>query len=84
MGDASLVSSAVSRDALLVGMAPEVRPARVGAALPASAVAPAAAADADAGRRYVLWGALVVAVGVLGAIAWRVAKAGSDTRSRDE
>ncbi|QND97455.1 hypothetical protein SY91_04905 [Burkholderia cenocepacia] len=84
VGDASLVSSAVSRDALLVGMAPEVRPARVGAALPASAVAPAAAADADAGRRYVLWGALVVAVGVLGAIAWRVAKAGSDTRSRDE
>ncbi|CAD9220363.1 hypothetical protein BCEN4_1670007 [Burkholderia cenocepacia] len=84
VGDASLVSSAVSRDALLVGMAPEVRPARVGAALPASAVAPAAATDADAGRRYVLWGALVVAVGVLGAIAWRVAKAGGDTRSRDE
>ena len=51
VGDASLVSSAVSRDALLVGMAPEVRPARVGAALPVSAVAPASAADTDAPRR---------------------------------
>ncbi|MDR5647681.1 DUF3999 domain-containing protein, partial [Burkholderia cenocepacia] len=67
-----------------VGMAPEVRPARVGAALPVSAVAPAAAADADAGRRYVLWGALVIAVGVLGAIAWRLAKGGGETRDRDE
>ncbi|KGB93917.1 MULTISPECIES: DUF3999 domain-containing protein [Burkholderia] len=84
VGDASLVSSAVSRDALLVGMVPEVRPARVGAALPASAVVPAAAADADAGRRYVLWGALIVAAGVLGAIAWRLAKGGGETRSRDE
>ncbi|MDF3083754.1 DUF3999 domain-containing protein [Burkholderia sola] len=84
VGDASLMSSAVNRDALLVGMAPEVRPARVGAALPVSAVATAAAADADAGRRYVLWGALIVAVGVLGTIAWRLAKGGGDTRGRDE
>ncbi|VWB66555.1 membrane protein [Burkholderia lata] len=84
VGDASRVSSAVSRDALLVGMAPEVRPARVGAALPVSAVAPAPAVDTDAPRRYVLWGALVVAVGVLGTIAWRLAKGGGDTRGRDE
>ncbi|MET3822671.1 hypothetical protein ACVK00_001469 [Burkholderia sp. PvR073] len=78
VGDAALVSSAVSRDALLVGMAPEVRPARVGAALPVSTVAPVAAADTDAMRRYVLWSALVVAVGVLGTIAWRLAKGGGD------
>ena len=84
VGDAALVSSAVSRDALLVGMAPEVRPARVGTALPISAVAPAAAADTDAKRRYVLWGALVVAVGVLGTIAWRLAKGGGESRNRDE
>ncbi|MFP3507424.1 DUF3999 domain-containing protein [Burkholderia sp. SIMBA_062] len=78
VGNASLQSSAVSRDALLVGMAPEVRPARVGAALPAAAVEPEAAADTDATRRYVLWGALIVAVGVLGTIAWRLAKGGRD------
>ncbi|RQS55540.1 DUF3999 domain-containing protein [Burkholderia sp. Bp8986] len=84
VGNASLPSSAVSRDALLVGMAPEVRPARVGAALPASAVPPGPAADTDAARRYVLWGALVVAVGVLGTIAWRLARGGGDPPARDE
>jgi len=84
VGNASLPSSAVSRDALLVGMAPEVRPARVGAALPASAVPPGPVADTDATRRYVLWGALVVAVGVLGTIAWRLARGGGDTPTRDE
>ncbi|MGS0897422.1 DUF3999 domain-containing protein [Burkholderia stagnalis] len=86
VGNASLASSAVSRDALLVGMAPEVRPARVGAALPVEPPPPApAAADTDAKRRYVLWGALIVAVGVLGAIAWRLARSGGgDARRRDE
>uniref|UniRef100_UPI0028D4FF21 DUF3999 family protein n=1 Tax=Burkholderia aenigmatica TaxID=2015348 RepID=UPI0028D4FF21 len=49
-----------------------------------SAVVPAPAADTDAPRRFVLWGALVVAVGVLGTIAWRLAKGGGDTRGRDE
>ncbi|EKS9888887.1 DUF3999 domain-containing protein, partial [Burkholderia pyrrocinia] len=83
VGDASLVSSAVGRDALLVGMAPEVRPARVGTALPVSAVAPAAA-DTDAKRRYVLWASLVIAVGALGTIAWRLAKSGGESRNRDE
>lgn len=91
VGNAALPSSAVSRDALLVGMAPEVRPARVGAALPVSATPPeAAVADTDATRRYVLWGALVVAVGVLGTIAWRLARGGGggnadgSARNRDE
>ncbi|MBR8225792.1 DUF3999 domain-containing protein [Burkholderia ambifaria] len=78
VGNASLSSSAVSRDALLVGMAPEVRPARVGSVLPATAVEPESVADTDATRRYVLWAALVVAVGVLGTIAWRLAKGGRD------
>ncbi|WP_175699579.1 DUF3999 domain-containing protein [Burkholderia ambifaria] len=78
VGNASLPSSAVSRDALLVGMAPEVRPARVGSVLPATAVEPESVADTDATRRYVLWAALVVAVGVLGTIAWRLAKGGRD------
>ncbi|WP_175710135.1 DUF3999 domain-containing protein [Burkholderia ambifaria] len=78
VGNASLPSSAVSRDALLVGMAPEVRPARVGSVLPAPAVEPELAADTNATRRYVLWGALIVAVGVLGTIAWRLAKGGRD------
>ncbi|CAM2185393.1 DUF3999 domain-containing protein [Burkholderia latens] len=84
VGNASLSSSAVSRDALLVGMAPEVRPARVGDALPASPMQPDLLNDADATRRYVLWGALVVAVGVLGTIALRVARGGTGTRKRDE
>ena len=79
----------MSRDALLVGMAPEVRPARVGAALPVSEAPPeSAVADTDATRRYVLWGALVVAVGVLGTIAWRLARgagnADGGARNRDE
>ncbi|KUY52109.1 DUF3999 domain-containing protein [Burkholderia sp. RF2-non_BP3] len=84
VGNASLSSSAVGRDALLVGMAPEVRPARVGAALPVSAAPPEPAADKDAIRRYVLWVALVVAVGVLGTIAWRLARGGGDTHTRDD
>ena len=84
VGNASLASSAVSRDALLIGMAPEVRPARVGAAVPVSAAPQAPAADADAARRYVLWGALVVAVGVLGTIAWRLARGGDNAGKRDE
>ncbi|KUY86247.1 hypothetical protein WS50_30460 [Burkholderia territorii] len=84
VGNASLPSSAVGRDALLVGMAPEVRPARVGAALGVSAAPAEAATDHDAIRRYVLWGALVVAVGVLGTIAWRLARGGSNTHTRDD
>lgn len=85
VGNASLVSSAVGRDALLVGMAPEVRPARVGAALPVAAPPPAPVdVDTDAKRRYVLWGALVAAVGVLGTIAWRLARGSGATRSGGE
>ncbi|HDR9249177.1 DUF3999 domain-containing protein [Burkholderia vietnamiensis] len=84
VGNAALSSSAVSRDALLVGMAPEVRPARVGAALATSEAAPEPSADVDATRRYVLWGALVAAVAVLGTIAWRLARGSGEVRKRDE
>jgi hypothetical protein len=84
VGNAALSSSAVSRDALLIGMAPEVRPARVGAALATSEAAPEPSADADATRRYVLWGALVAAVAVLGTIAWRLARGSGEVRKRDE
>ncbi|MDN8036299.1 DUF3999 domain-containing protein [Burkholderia vietnamiensis] len=84
VGNAALSSSAVSRDALLVGMAPEVRPARVGAALATSEAAPEPSADADATRRYVLWGALVASVAVLGTIAWRLARGSGEVRKRDE
>jgi hypothetical protein len=72
-----LAASATSRDALLLGATPEIRPARLGAALP---VAPAvAAADPDARRRYMLWGALLVAVCALGGVAWRLARNGGNT-----
>ncbi|KVE96180.1 DUF3999 domain-containing protein [Burkholderia vietnamiensis] len=84
VGNAALSSSAVSRDALLVGMAPEVRPARVGAALATSEAAPEPSADTDATRRYVLWGALVAAVAVLGTIAWHLARGSGEVRKRDE
>ncbi|EGD06479.1 hypothetical protein B1M_01172 [Burkholderia sp. TJI49] len=40
--------------------------------------------DTDAKRRYVLWGALVAAVGVLGTIAWRLARGSGTTRSGGE
>jgi hypothetical protein len=76
-GNAVLAASATSRDALLLGATPEIRPARLGAALP---VAPAvAAADPDARRRYMLWGALLIAVCALGGVAWRLARNGGNT-----
>ncbi|WP_330728620.1 DUF3999 domain-containing protein [Burkholderia multivorans] len=84
VGNASLASTAVTRDALLVGLAPEVRPARVGAALPVAEPPPAPVdIDTDATRRYVLWGALAVAVAMLGAIAWRLAR-GTGTGTGDD
>ncbi|WP_261509679.1 DUF3999 domain-containing protein [Burkholderia multivorans] len=84
VGNAALASTAATRDALLVGLAPEVRPARVGAALPVAEPPPAPVdIDTDATRRYVLWGALIVAVAMLGAIAWRLAR-GSGTGTGDD
>ncbi|CAN0624849.1 conserved exported protein of unknown function [Burkholderia multivorans] len=85
VGNARLVSAAVRRDELLIGAGTAISSARVGHALPVSpqeARAAAATEDADATRRHVLWAALVVAVGALGTIAWRLARGGS-TQDRE-
>jgi Protein of unknown function (DUF3999) len=76
VGNVTLTSAAASRDELLIGASPDVVAARVGAALPVSAQDVQAAAttkDNDAVRRYVLWAALLLAVGALGTMAWRLA-----------
>jgi hypothetical protein len=60
----------------LIGASPDVGAAHVGAALPVSpqdARAAATTKDNDAVRRYVLWAALLLAVGALGTMAWRLA-----------
>ncbi|AFT85797.1 DUF3999 domain-containing protein [Paraburkholderia phenoliruptrix] len=75
VGSASAVSTAVGRDELLMGASSVIATARVGEALAlaqnGNGLAPA---NADAYRRYVLWAALLLAVGSLGAIAWRLAR----------
>lgn len=77
VGNASLRSAGLSRSELIVGDDVVVGAATVGGGLPVSAEdAFAARADSDAGtsRKYVLWGSLVLAVGALAGLAWRVAK----------
>ncbi len=79
VGDGQTVSSAVSRADLLMGASAVVATARLGEALSDSAQdadARAASRDRDARRRYLLWAALLLAVGSLGAIAWRLARGG--------
>ena len=77
VGNAGIEGANVPRADLLVGASPVVGQARIGAplaALPRPAVA-AQANTVDAGaarRRFVLWTALVLAVGVLATIAWRL------------
>lgn len=76
VGNAMLTSVAASRDELLIGASPDVVAAHVGAALPVSpqdARTAATTKDNDAVRRYVLWAALLLAVGALGTMAWRLA-----------
>ena len=80
VGNASLGSNAVSRSELMIGAASNIATARVGAALSVPPPEPPAAqakTDTDAGRRYILWGALLLAVGVLGAMAWRLSRTAS-------
>jgi Protein of unknown function (DUF3999) len=73
VGNASLGAAALSRDELLVGAASDVVTARVGDALPVSPQEKRAAGrDTDSARRYVLWAALLAAVGVLAGMAWRL------------
>jgi len=76
VGSEAAVSSAVSRGELLMGGSSVIATARVGGALPGSLQtdAQSASGDADARRRYLLWAALVLAVGSLGLIAWRLAR----------
>ncbi|MEZ2306729.1 DUF3999 domain-containing protein [Paraburkholderia sp. RCC_158] len=75
VGNASAVSTAVGRDELLMDASSAIVTARVGEplALAPNANAPSPA-NADAYRRYVLWAALLLAVGSLAAIAWRLAR----------
>ena len=75
VGSATTVSSAVSRDDLLMGASAVPATARVGDALsPEQAAKAQSAGDPDARRRYLLWAALLLAVGSLAAIAWRLAR----------
>lgn len=89
VGSAAAVSAAVSRGDLLMGASSVAAMARVGEALPVAqgADAQSAGGDADARRRHLLWAALLLAVGSLGLIAWRLARgavvhAGGVTDSR--
>ncbi|WP_168793770.1 DUF3999 domain-containing protein [Paraburkholderia aromaticivorans] len=75
VGSATTVSSAVSRDDLLMGASAVPATARLGEALsPEQAAKAQSARDPDAMRRYLLWAALLLAVGSLAAIAWRLAR----------
>jgi hypothetical protein len=76
VGSAAAVSSAVSRADLLMGASSVAVTARLGEELPVGqdADAQSSGKDPDAMRRYMLWAALLLAVGSLGAIAWRLAR----------
>ncbi|CAE6710959.1 hypothetical protein R69927_03616 [Paraburkholderia domus] len=76
VGSAAAVSSAVSRADLLMGASSVVVAARLGEVLPdeQDADAQSPGKDPDAMRRYMLWAALLLAVGSLGAIAWRLVR----------
>jgi hypothetical protein len=76
VGSAAAVSSAVSRDDLLLGASSVAATARLGDALPVAQDADAqfTSGDPKARRRYLLWAALLLAVGSLAAIAWRLAR----------
>jgi hypothetical protein len=75
VGSAAEVSSAVSTEALGMGASSVTATARVGSALSAEQRdAQSAGRHPEASRRYLLWAALLLAVGSLGAIAWRLAR----------
>ncbi|WP_342773440.1 DUF3999 family protein [Paraburkholderia dinghuensis] len=77
-GNAVMPSAATERDVLVVGATATIMTARVGAMqTDQSNVAPVVervSADSDALRRYVLWGALVIAVEALNAMEVRLAR----------
>ncbi len=73
----------VARAELLAGAAPAIGNARI-AGMTASPQALAVPADTQRTRRLVLWGALLLAVGVLGLMAWRLLRmAGAPPPARD-
>jgi hypothetical protein len=76
VGRAEAVSAAVKREALPVSASSVAATARLSNELPV--VEPASALLAvnnpDASRAYLLWAALLLAVGSLGAIGWRIAR----------
>jgi hypothetical protein len=75
VGNATLVSAAISREALLGGASSSVATARLADALPTAPVASAPLTPAGDGKRgYLLWAALLLAVGSLGAIGWWLAR----------
>jgi hypothetical protein len=75
VGNAAAVSAAVNRDELLMGASSVAATARVGELLTVAQHPNAqSAANAGAYRRYMLWAALLLAVGSLAAIAWRLAR----------
>ncbi|MGH8778619.1 DUF3999 domain-containing protein [Paraburkholderia sp.] len=75
VGNAALLSAAAKRQDIVIGQTSDIATARIGAALaPLPQAVPAPVDDHDAMRRYVLWAALVLAVGSLAAIAWRLAR----------
>ncbi len=74
VGNSELATAALPREELLIGTTPVIATAQVGEALPASRGEAQEAVEegGDTWRRYVLWAALLLAVGVLGAMAWRL------------
>jgi hypothetical protein len=82
VGNASLSSGAVSRNELLIGATSAVAAATVGVALPVATRDEDAPGDADAIRRMVLWAALLIAVGTLGVLAWRLSRGGAGAGDR--
>jgi hypothetical protein len=79
-----VAGAAEPRDDILVGGegGEGIKPAHLGAPLPVDEdEARRAAGNADSARRYVLWGALLLAVAVLAAMAWRLLRPQDTARS---
>ncbi len=81
VGNAALTSTALSKDALLVGEHPEIRDASLGALLSTGADKQTDV-PSDATRRTVLWASLIAAVAALGMMAWRLVRSGAPDGKR--